>query len=266
MIRSHVTFQCLGAQLVGTLDGDSRATSGVLIVTGGNEVRAGAWNGQAIIAARLAALGHAVFRFDRRGIGDSEGENHEFLASAPDIEAALAAFRELCPDLGWIVGLGNCDAASALMLCGGASCDALMLSNPWTFEASGEENTPDQVRDHYRRRLANPAAIKRLLTGQVSMLKLARSLLAAAKPSPAVSHGSLLDDLRAGLASYRGTVVLAIAARDRTGTAFVQRWDKADPRITICAGATHSFAEPASLDWYCGKVLELLGSRPPAGS
>ena len=45
----------------------------------------------------------------------------------------FAAFRRAAPQLTRIIAFGNCDAASALMLAGGAGCDGLVLSNPWTI-------------------------------------------------------------------------------------------------------------------------------------
>ena len=73
MIRRHVSFACEGDTLVGTLDGPAEgaaASTGLLLVTGGNETRAGAFSGQARLAVRLAAAGYPVWRFDRRGVGD----------------------------------------------------------------------------------------------------------------------------------------------------------------------------------------------------
>src|SRR3546814_6776173 len=67
--------------------------TGLLIVAGGNELRSGAHRGMAKLAARLARDGFPVFRFDRRGVGDSEGENGGFLSSGPDIAEAVAAFQ-----------------------------------------------------------------------------------------------------------------------------------------------------------------------------
>src|SRR5690606_8161306 len=96
--RRHLTFACEGETLVGTLDEADR-TTGLLLVSGGNEIRSGAFAGQASLAARVAAAGHPVFRFDRRGIGDSTGENAGFLGSGPDLAAALAAFRAEQPSL-----------------------------------------------------------------------------------------------------------------------------------------------------------------------
>lgn len=260
MSRRHITFPCHGAQLVGTIDeapDQSRAETGLLLVTGGNEVRSGAWNGQAQFAARIASGGFPVLRFDRRGVGDSEGENKGFRASAPDIAAALAAFRQQCPQLSRVIGLGNCDAAAALMLAGGSGLDALVLSNPWTIDDDGEDAPAEVVRDHYRRRLADPAAIRRLLTGKVSLRKLAGSLLAAIRPAPKRPAG-LAAEIAEGIAGFQGPVRFLVAGRDRTGLAFLAKWNKADPRIRICPEATHSYVEPHARDWLVEQVLEVL--------
>ncbi|MCB2049088.1 MAG: hydrolase 1, exosortase A system-associated [Novosphingobium sp.] len=259
MTRRHVTFDCEGSQLVGTIDAGNAATSGLLLVTGGNEVRSGAFAGQAQLAASLAAKGFAVMRFDRRGVGDSEGPNGEFRSSAPDIAAALAAFREHCPALNRVVGFGNCDGASALMLAQGGGCDALVLSNPWTFEGTGEdeqESPPEVVRDHYRKRLTDPAAIKRLLTGQVSLGKLFGSLIGALRPSAPPS--SLAQDIANGIKHFAGDVTFLIADRDRTGKAFLAGWDKADPRIRVCPDATHAYVEPHAREWLEARLIEAL--------
>ena len=137
-MRLPVEFVCEGDTLFGTLDAASGET-GLLIVSGGNEIRAGAWAGQALLAARVAAAGHPVFRFDRRGVGDSAGVNRGYRESRADIAAALAAFRAATPTLRRIVAFGNCDAASALMLIGSElAIDALVLANPWTV--AGEDD------------------------------------------------------------------------------------------------------------------------------
>ncbi len=259
MSRRHVTFICEGNKLVATLDasfdGASSAT-GLLLVSGGNELRSGAWAGQAQLAARLAARGIPVLRFDRRGVGDSEGPNGEFRTSGPDIAAALASFRAHCPQLTRIAGLGNCDAASALMLAKGAGLDALILCNPWTIEQADDVPPPAAIRDHYRRRLASGDALRRLLTGQVSLAKLFKSLLGALRPAPPPS--GLASDMAAGIAGFTGPVAFLLADRDRTAQAFLAAWKKQDNRIHRCPDATHSFVEAYSREWLEGQVLEVL--------
>ena len=256
MTRRHLTFACEGATLVGTLD-DAAGATGLLIVTGGNEVRAGAWNGQARMAARIAAEGFPVFRFDRRGVGDSEGANTGFRGSAADIAAALAVFRTACPRVRRVVALGNCDAASALMLCHGTGLDALVLSNPWTIEGSESAEAPEVIRDHYRRRLSDPRALLRLVTGKVSFASLFGSLRNALRKSPEPT--TLAQDMAAGLAGFCGEVRFLLAGRDRTAIAFRAAWTGGDPRIRTCENATHSFVEADAREWYLAQVLEVLG-------
>lgn len=264
MIRRPLPIPCEGAILAATLDLPSGAshTTGLLIITGGNEIRSGAWTGQAQLAARLAAAGHPVLRFDRRGVGDSEGENTGFTASAPDITAALSAFRTACPSLTRIVAWGNCDAASALMLGAGLGADALILSNPWTFEISGEDSEeaapapPQALRAYYLQRLANPVALLRLLKGKISLGGLVKSLIAALRPAPPPT--SLAQDMAEGLARFPGPVSILLASRDRTAQAFLASWAKSDPRLAQCPGASHSFVEESAREWLFGEILQGL--------
>jgi hypothetical protein len=64
--------------------------------------------------------------------------------------------------------------------------------------------------------------------------------------------------MASGLARFTGDVRLLVAERDRTGQAFLSAWDKNDPRIRICEGATHSFVEPDAREWLEAQVLEVL--------
>ncbi len=272
MIRLPLAIPCRGDTLAGTLDlpdaAEARASvTGLVIVTGGNEVRSGAWNGQAQIAARLARAGHPVLRFDRRGVGDSEGENASFTASAPDIAAAITSFRAACPEVSRLAVWGNCDAAAALMLSAGAGADALILSNPWTFEAADESavdsatppaaaTPPQALRAYYLRRLSNPVALAGLLFGKVSPMGLAHSLLAALRRAPPPT--GLATRMAEGLARCAGPARILLAGRDRTAQAFSAIWNKHDPRLRICPNASHSFVETAANEWLFREILEVL--------
>lgn len=266
MSRRHFTFRCKGTELAGSLD-TAGSTTGLLIVSGGNELRSGPWGSQAQLAERIAGAGFPVMRFDRRGVGDSAGENRGFTSGADDIAAALRAFRAHVPTLKRIVAFGNCDAASALMLAGGAGIDALVLANPWTFDPVAEAVKPESepapqpmppsvLRMHYLKRLTDPGALWRLLTGKVAVGKLAASLADAVKSD--AEQTLLAQAMASGIAGFAGQVLLLVAARDRTGQAFLANWDKSDQRLRTCPDATHSFVEPQARIWLQGQILSAL--------
>lgn len=270
MSRRHFTFACEGSQLAGTLH-MAPGRTGLLIVSGGNELRAGPWGSQVQIAGAAAFAGFPALRFDRRGTGDSEGDNAGFIGSIPDIAAAIAAFRVQVPALQRIVAFGNCDAASALMLAGGAGLNGLVLANPWTFEPEPEPTgaaAPDQpaptpmppsvLRRHYLKRLTDPKALWRLLTGQVQVTQMAAALRDAVRTD--APPGPLASQMADGLARFAGPVTILLAERDRTAQAFLSNWDKADPRLRQCPGASHSFVEPQARIWLQGQILAALRS------
>ena len=242
-MRRIVEFECESVTLAGTLD-EGAATTGLLIVSGGNEIRIGAHRGMARLAKDIAANGFPVFRFDRRGIGDSEGDNGGFRSSGPDIAAALATFRAQCPQLTRIVAFGNCDAATALAL-HHVAVDGLVLANPWVIPSTGTMPPPAAIKDRYARRLRDPEAWKALLTGKIDMRKLAKGLgrLAAAKPA---QPDSLADKtVRAIEASSISTTIL-LASGDATAIAFADVW-RNDPSVPVVRieSSSHSFADDA---------------------
>lgn len=259
MKRLPLTFECQGKTLAGTFD-MAPGTTGLLIVNGGNEIRSGAFAGQAHLARQVAKAGFPVFRFDRRGIGDSEGENRGFRKQRRDIIAAHDSFRAIAPHVTRVVGMGNCDAASALMLASGAGCDGLILCNPWTIEGeAGDQAIPPApaVRLRYLQKLRKPSEVFRLLTGRVDLRKLARGLRQAAWPVRGAS--SLAGEMKQGLESFDGKVKILLAEADRTAQEFVQNWGP-DARVETCAGAGHSFVEGDARDWLLQQVLRNMRS------
>ena len=256
-MRQVVEFACEGDALFATLDA-AAGEIGLLIVSGGNEIRAGAWGGQAQLAARVAASGHPVLRYDRCGVGDSAGTNRGFRESRDGIAAALAAFRAAAPGVRRVVAFGNCDAASALMLFGGdLAIDALVLANPWTVE--GEDSTvqaPAALRQRYAAKLTDPAEWKRLLGGAIDLRKLAKGLRQAVAPAP---RSALAEQMRDGLARFAGPVAILLAERDRTAQLFAAAWGE-DQRVTRLASASHSFADAAARQWLAERILEALVS------
>ncbi len=257
-MRRHFQFPCSGEQLSGTVD-EAISPVGLLIVSGGNEVRAGAFGGQAQLAAKIAASGFPVMRFDRRGVGDSTGENGGYRTSGPDIAAALEAFRAEASGLSRVVAFGNCDAATALALRSGAGCAGLIMANPWTFsdnEVSDALPPPAAIRSRYVSKLCDPKEWGRLLRGNVDLGKLTRGLKGAVASESAPS--SLAEEIAQSLSKFDGEVQILLAARDRTAQAFSAAWPKDDPRISALADADHAFSSDAARAWLFDAILGAL--------
>ena len=257
-MRRLITFPCAGETLAATLDaGTAAGDTGILIVSGGNELRIGAHRGMAELAARLAAAGMPVLRFDRRGIGDSTGDNGGWESSAADIAAAAAAFRN-ATEVTRIVGFGNCDAATALALFGGV--DALVLANPWLGDGADALPPAAAIRSRYAERLRDPRALFRLVTGGVSIAKLARGLR---KVVATPSQSPLAERMAQALTAFPGPVTLLLASRDNTAIGFRAAWQGAAfaqlrGRIALHEHdtASHSFQHPADKDWLFGRLRE----------
>lgn len=246
-MRRILSFDCEGVALAATLD-DAAGTTGLLIVSGGNEIRIGAHRGMAILAADIAAVGHPVFRFDRRGVGDSLGENGGFGTSGPDIEAAIAAFKGECPGLQRIIAFGNCDAASALAMHDLPGLAGLVLANPWVIEATDGLPPPAAIRARYAERFRDPRAWVGFLTGAIDLRKLAGGMLRIARPD---RPSTLAATVARGIARFPGPITILLAARDGTAIAFADAWEnpdfaiaraKANLSIVRLDSASHSFA------------------------
>lgn len=262
MSRLHFEFGCRGLTLAGSLD-TAPGITGLLLVNGGNEIRSGAFSGQSQLAAGVAKKGFPVFRFDRRGTGDSEGDNRGFRKSSDDIAAALEAFRAMAPRVERVFAFGNCDAASALMLTSGAGFDGLILSNPWTIEETQEtshepQHSPDAIRSRYAAKLKDPREIGRLLKGGVNLRKLTQGVIASMRPAAPIS--SLAEDMSEGLSAFAGNVQILLAEADRTAQLFESAWDSSDTRIKRCEGAGHAYVEPQHRVWLEEQILAALRS------
>ena len=220
VVRRLLTFDCEGAQLGGTIDAAAGDT-GILIVTGGSQTRIGSHRLFERLALALSQAGHPCLRFDRRGVGDSEGADPDWRGSGPDIAAAAEAFRRECPGVKRIAGFGLCDGASALAFHGAAAgLDALILVNPWFVEAEAGAPPPAAIKDHYRRRLLSLSGWKRLLTGAVSLPTVVAGLRRIACPAPATLAGEIAE----ALDRSKLPLQLILASRDATAVAAAAEW------------------------------------------
>ncbi|MGC1469161.1 MAG: hydrolase 1, exosortase A system-associated [Sphingorhabdus sp.] len=259
-MRRLTGFDCEGALCAATLDEGNKST-GLLIVSGGNEIRSGAHAGQAALAAHFAAQGYPVFRYDRRGVGESEGVNRGFENSAADIAAAVAAFRAEAPHVERIVAFGNCDAASALALFhNDLPIDRLILANPWVIEtdSGNDQPTPPSaaaIRARYWARLKNPRSLIDLLSGKINLKKLAGGLARAAqKEAPT----GLAERIGHAFAASSVPTTILLANRDTTALAFASAWkssafdtvrQRGDVQLRVLDSASHSFADADAKAW-----------------
>ena len=235
-MRSLIALPCEGETLAATLD-DAPGSTGLLIVSGGNEIRTGAHRGMTMLAQRLADAGIPVLRYDRRGIGDSTGTNGGFLSAGPDLTAAIAAFRAAVPRLTRIVGFGNCDAASTLAVFGqSAGLDAVILANPWIVEDKDDLPPAAAIRARYLQRLRDPRSWLR----GVDLRKLATGLRKLATRRPE-TPGSLAYTVTRGIDSWDDAAIILLATGDATAQAFTASFAGAAPIIRIDT-ASHSFA------------------------
>lgn len=263
-MRHQLSFACNGDMLAASLD-EAPGTTGLLIISGGNEVRSGAHRGMATLAQRVAAAGYPVFRFDRRGVGDSEGENAGYNGSRDEIAAAIAAFRAAAPHVTRVVAFGNCDAASALLLHQPLALDALILANPWTYESDDEEaDEPalppsSAIRARYMSRLKDPKSLLRLIKGEIDFRKLGRGLLALGKSAPPSAPDSLPARLDAAMAGLGCPATILLATGDRTAQAFAQNCDPGGIPVERLSSPSHSFAGDDA-DWLVERILATLGS------
>jgi exosortase A-associated hydrolase 1 len=271
MTRSFHDLACAGETLAATLDSAAGATA-LLIVSGGNEIRSGAHAGMAQLASRIAEQGFPVLRYDRRGIGESTGQNQGFLDSAAEI-AAAAEFLRLEQKAHKIIAFGNCDAATSLALFGPeAGIDGYILANPWVIETESAPETQEPtlssaaIRARYWDRIRNPRSVIDLLTGKIDIKKLLKGLRQAARSE---DNGALSLQLRDALAELESNADILLAKRDTTARAFLAAWNSADfepvrnkATITVESldSASHSFADIDARNWLTDKILEALRS------
>lgn len=261
-MRRLLTFRCDGAALGGTLD-EANGSIGVLIVTGGTQTRIGSHRMFERLAGALAAAGYPCFRFDRRGVGDSEGEDPGFRGSGPDIAAAVSAFRAQCPALTRMAGFGLCDGATALSLFGAeAGVDQLFLANPWFVEAEAGEQPAAAIKQHYRQRLRSLEGWKKLLSGSISYKKLLKGLMKVAAPPPA----ELAAKVAATLSRQPLPLRMLLARGDGTAVAAADVWAsdkfssvrKRSPAPDYIESDSHTFARPGDEDALLQAVLRAL--------
>lgn len=229
-------FTCAGDTLVGILTLPPQApVTGVVIVVGGPQVRAGSHRQFVLLARALADAGVAVLRFDYRGMGDSSGALHTFENASDDIAAAVDQLLQRVPSVGRVVLWGLCDAASAALLYCHDSMDArvtgLCLLNPWVRSDASLAKT--QVKHYYTQRLRQKEFWLKLLGGKVARGALAgfvQKLRQANGATTATNTASLSYQQRMAKAwhGFGGRILLILSGDDYVAKEFLE-FTQTDP-------------------------------------
>lgn len=276
-MRQQITWRIGADQIFASLDipDDRSSKSALIIVSGGNEIRSGSHNSQSQLAQYMSAKGYYVLRYDRRGVGDSEGENTGFENSRDDILAAAQFMREKIGPEAKISAFGNCDAASALILnCDGLGINALILANPWTYDPIEEAPESNEVahqapsaaaiRARYWARIKNPRSLIDLFSGKIDLSKLIKGLMRASKKE---ELSIVSQAISRKLSDAQIPIDILIADKDSTAMAymgahnskaFAQVRENPNVKISKLDSASHSFADKPSKAWLYDKLSAAL--------
>lgn len=255
-------------------------TTGLVIIVGGAQSRAGSHRQNVTLARHLARNGFPVLRFDLPGLGDSPGEPVSFEDSASCIRLAVDTLLDKVPGTRSVCLWGLCDGASAGLLYLSSSSDprviGMALLNPWVRSETGLART--HVKHYYRERLLDPAFWRKLASGGVGMSalrELARNLVRArtTKREP----NGFQDRMARAWHAFSGHLLLMLSDNDLTAQEFAvfaqdqpawRDWEKR-PKLTrktleqadhTCSSASATHAMEASV---LGWMRSLQEQRPP---
>lgn len=219
-----IVFAVGGERLVGVLSRPAvRARTGVVIVVGGPQYRAGSHRQFVTLAWALAAAGCAVLRFDCRGMGDSGGPLRSFEQIDDDLRAAVNALLADQPQLTRVVLWGLCDGASAALMYAptDARVTALALANPWARGADTEART--RLVHYYARRLFSIDVWRRALGGRLRLRESVSEIGSSVRHAVTATDATA-DDYRqrmtAALAGFAGPVLWLMSGADLTAREF----------------------------------------------
>ena len=277
-----LTFDCQGDELFGVLsEPASPCETGVVVVVGGPQYRAGSHRQFVLLARALARQGFAVLRFDVRGMGDSAGSPRGFEDIGDDIAAAIATLMREVPAVRQVALWGLCDGASAALLHVDAARDprvrGLVLLNPWV--RSPESLARVQLRHYYWQRLAQRAFWTKLLSGgvgQAAWRDLLANLRARRASTPRAVRLPYQHRMARGWAAFDGDILLVLSGNDFTAKEFIdttrsdpawagalrhprlQRHELPEADHTFTARAWHTRVDELTIAW-----LQALETRRP---
>lgn len=225
-----LVFSCVGDTLLGILTRpEYPADTGIVLIVGGPQYRAGSHRQFVLLARALAAAGYAVLRFDHRGMGDSEGTMRDYEAISADLAAAIAVLQTQVPTVKRMALWGLCGGATAALLYMLETRDTrvtnLCLLNPWVRSDVSFART--QVKHYYGQRLRQKEFWLKLLQGGVAfkaMTGLLQNIHQASKksrPLERVSHASYPQRMAAAWHMFNGSILLLLSGEDLVAREFL---------------------------------------------
>lgn len=227
-------FECEGDRLIGIVaQPEQPIETGVVIIVGGPQYRAGSHRQFTLLARQLAEQGIATIRFDYRGMGDSEGGVRTFEEIGDDIRAAIDTFMTQSPNIKQVALWGLCDAASAALFYGhtDSRVKGMILLNPWVHTEACAARA--RLKHYYLKRLLSKAFWVKLISGKVRLNESIGDLANSTRPVGADNaayhaptgnprHGSpgYIDRMLGGLKRFDGTVQFILSGNDLTAQEF----------------------------------------------
>lgn len=281
-----LSFTCAGEQLLGVLSPAAEAAdTGVLIIVGGPQYRAGSHRQFVQLARAVAAAGFPALRFDYRGMGDSQGTLHDFEAVSADIGVAISALLAAQPTVRRVVLWGLCDGASAALLYLHDQADprvaGLVLLNPWVRSEASLAKT--HVKHYYLQRLKEPAFWRKLASGRVAFGALSGLLGNLRAAFGDASHNSdpaavagYQERMAKAWAAFQGPTLLLLSESDHTAREFIEYtasstpWQAAlkqrPPTRVSLRGADHTCSTAATKRAMEATTTQWLATLGPSGA
>ena len=296
-VEEHLCHFGEGGHLFGILTRPAEDTGqpAIVMLNAGSIHRVGPHRLYVRLARELAAAGYPVLRVDHEGLGDSVlrgagRENHPYPPSAmADLEAAFDFLRQGHGyERFYLMGLcsGAHTAFHAARQLRSAPIERAILINPWYFYWSEGMSLDTSVNHYedvaaYQQSMRDPARWKKLLRGEVDLVRLARVTTAHL----AKTLKGRWDDVREILAPSSGTRLSKdlrdISGQGRTLNLYVSDGEPAPAilateakravrsatragRMTIdkISGGDHTFSQGAPRDELIRRIVRDLAPRP----